>query len=245
MPSLYSIIKNDYVSQQGGRTIETKTDFKTTEKKENENKENYYVNTAEAIIGSANKTKDEILRKAYEDAQNIAKDAYAKGYENGKQKGYKDSYEINIKKANDEAQKIKKDADEKADNILKSARKEYVKYLEDKQGEIKELIISAIESVFKEKFYDDSNIEKFIEDVVDKERNVKVFIIKCNEKHVDYLKSNVDKIKKSKAFKGDIFVIADNSIKIGNILIEKDNGKIYMGIETALKRVENIIKGND
>ncbi|MPN61291.1 hypothetical protein SDC9_209026 [bioreactor metagenome] len=78
-------------------------------------------------------------------------------------------------------------------------------------------------------------------DVLQLAKGAKSVIIRCNTIYEQELKNTIDIWKTREVFKGEIFIILDDTISEGNLLIEKDNGKILISTEKALEKIEEIL----
>ncbi|OFI06806.1 flagellar assembly protein H [Clostridium acetireducens DSM 10703] len=255
MQSSYNIIKFSKVSKQGEEKIETKYSCKkNTEEKENkkviceEKPPNYvenYKNVAKVILEDARNKKEDIINKAYEESEEIFKQAYEKAYKEGQQEGYEKAYEEayvkNLEKANIEIEEMKNQIKEKEENIIKSAKEYYKSYLEEKELEIKNLVINISESILKREVNYKESLNEMIFEALNTVKNTKMFIIKCNPMYEESLKNSVDEFKSQLAFKGDIFILSDENLQKGEAIIERDNGKIKINVEEALNKVKEIL----
>jgi flagellar assembly protein FliH len=211
-----------------------------------------YNNLANNIIENARRQKEQILVKAYEDAQKIEenavinvekqkKDAYEIGFKEGKELGFKSAYDETLK----EAEKEKNLIIASAEDTLFNAKVEYENYLESKKVELFDLIVCAAEAVLKAELKDKSAINKMIFDALDASKKASTFIIRCNEIYVEELKAQVENWKGKLGFNGEIFIIKDNTLEIGNAVIDKGNGKLVVGIDFALQRIRELLEGKE
>lgn len=255
MQSSFNVIKNNNVLKQGNKEIVTLFDnINEREAKEKDARSNIesYENLAKTMIENARRQSEQILSNAYNEVQNIEqnaldkialmeKEAFNKAYNEGKEKGYQDAYESTIVKTAEECENIRRNIDE----MLRGAQKEYNKYLVDKKDELNRLIVSIAESVLKREVKDKDAINGMIFDVIEASKDAKSFLIKTKSKYVEELKIQTISWKDQLAFKGDIFVIADEAIEEGSALIDKGNGKVEVSIDLALAKVKEILEGND
>jgi len=220
-----------------------------------------YKKLAKTMFDSYRKKGEEILNKAKEEAEVIKKNAYdtsyKKGYEEGEhngyedayknayEKAYKEAYEENIVKANKEREELIKDGQQISDNLIKSAREEYVAYIEEKKQEIKDMIGNIVEHVFKKELEDKAILNNMILDVVNHAKNSKNIVVKSRQENIEEIKNAIDEWKQTNIFKGDIFIIEDDSLQNGVAIVEKDNGKTEIDIKKALDKVREILICSD
>ncbi|MCD3350254.1 fliH protein [Clostridium botulinum D/C] len=261
MPSLCNVIKNKSIVSNGLKEITTEyhiEDIEDQKTEEEEKKElgeknakdfieNYEV-LARTMLENARKQSDAIVASAYDEIQKMQEEAYNKGYEEGKLDGYSDGkkqadeYYNEIKnKANEEIETLNKNAEE----LLFSAKTEYVKYFKDKQQEIKELIVSITKSVLKLEIKNSDSINSMILDALESAKDSKSIIVKCNNKYVDSLKESIDEWKIQVVFRGDIFVVPDDNLEEGKAIIQKENGKIVIDIDVALEKINELVLMED
>lgn len=203
-----------------------------------------YENLAKTMVENARKQRDEIISTAYSEAEQISKEAYEKAYQQGNQNGrndgfnkaYEEGYKSNLDKALQEGKIIKNNAD----NVLKVCIEEKERYFKEKENEIKNLIMNCVESILKREVRDKDGLNDIIFEALSKVKNTKTFIIKSNPIHCEEFKSKIDLWKEQLPFKGDIFIIPDESIEEGSAVIERENGKIEVGANISLEKVREI-----
>lgn len=257
----YKVIEDSKVIESDIKVVETKYKPQKSDNDEKVKLENNiiesnlierkYKNLAEKIIKNAQTQSNNILKEAYVKAEKIKKEAYElgkeKGYEDGYVHGYEESYKKNIKIAKDESEVIINEANkvlENANDILLKSKYTYAKYLEKKKDEIKELVLTAVESILKKEVLNEDAVNNMVFDAISIAKDSEIIIIKCNNKYIYEINNQLNNWKCQLAFSGEIFVIEDNTISDGNILIEKNNGKILVGIDIGLGKVKDILYGN-
>lgn len=251
MPSFYKNIIKDNCVEKSGKT-KIITDYEISEKKtspiegnEKNSKEDVlrFEPLGQIIIEKAKRDRDEILRKTYEEIEDIRStaynDAYNKGYEEGKTNGYndgyKEAYENNIKKAEIEAKQII----DNAEKLLLSAKREYETYIKEKREYILDLTLYIAQTVLNKEVEKDDSMDKVIFKALEESAKAKTYMIKCPSEYVEHIKEKITSWKEKLALSNcEVFVIMDDSIEKGNALIEKDNGKILVGIDIALENIK-------
>lgn len=240
----YSVIKNKSVFTGNNRKmINTSYDTKLTKQEaflteENDSIVESYKNIGESIIKNANLQKERILELVYADSERIEREAYEKGYkqglENGYEDGYKESYEKHMAIAAQEGQQIRNNATA----MLMDAKSQYEEYMSKVKGEIINLAYTMAEAIVKNKLQREDGINGYLQEIIEKSKECKTFIIKCNEVHFNEVKSNVFNWKSQFALQGEIFVLADNTIEPGNAVVEKENGKVIVGLDIGLEKIK-------
>ncbi|AYD40684.1 flagellar assembly protein FliH [Clostridium fermenticellae] len=255
MRSSYNIINGSNVVSDGCKNIITEFHEKV---KSQQNKLadgnskaiiESYDNLANTIIEGARKKRDEILSSAYNDLDSIKKDAYNKAYADGQKKGYDDAYnkayeegyKKNLDKALKEAEIIKNNTD----NMIKTVIEQKDTYLKEKESIIKNLIMDCIENVLKREVKDKDSLNNVVFEALSEVKNTKVFVIKAKSMYCSEFKDKVDFLKEQIPFKGDVFIVPDDSMEDGTVIIERDNGKMKFGVDIAFKKIKELFKNED
>lgn len=66
-------------------------------------------------------------------------------------------------------------------------------------------------------------------------------VIKCNPKYVSSIKEHIPVWKASYSIGGEIFVLPNEGVSLGNAIIEKASGKVEVGIDVSLKAIEEAL----
>ena len=245
MQSSYNVIKNSSILPSGEKLIDTSycPDLSSEEVEtsivSDEESENYN-NLVKSMLENARKRSEEIIFQAQKDAENFKEKSYSEGYEKGLKDGFDKAYNETVVVESRRAEEIKKSAEK----ILFNAKLEYESYLKEKTEEIKLLSITIAENVLMREVRDKNGINEMILNALEDSKNAETFIIKCNSQHGEEIKENLMSWKASLSFKGDIFVVMDDSISIGRAIIEKNNGKIEVGIEAGLSKIKELLEGD-
>ncbi|WP_373898318.1 flagellar assembly protein FliH [Haloimpatiens sp. FM7315] len=242
MLSSSNVIKNGNVKASGEKKITVNYDIDY--KCDKNSNSGAYERLADNIIQNARNKSEKLIASAYEEAivvqKNAEENGYSIGYKSGSELGYKEGYDKGLEEGRQKAELII----QKAEDIFKNAKSEYENYLEDKANEIKDLIINTISEILKKAVEDPKNVIDVIYEGLKQSKNTKVFIIKCNDSYKEELERKVISWKQSLGFKGDIFILPDNTMEKGKIEINKDNGKIEIDINSSLEKVKEIIKNS-
>jgi flagellar assembly protein FliH len=255
MLSSYRVIKNHYVQNLGNKEINTEFEkIQNKEEIEENIKTNFesYETLVDTMLENARKKSDKMLSNAYQEAQLIESDskikaeqlmqeAYSKGYQEGSAKGYEVAYNENYPKVQEQCEVMK----QQAEKVLLDAKKAYELYLEQKKYEIKDFILDTVETILKQAVTNEDSLEGMIFSALEEAKNAKSFIIKCHGMYTESLNSNLDTWKQQLAFKGDIFVLKDDSLQPGTAIIDKGSGKITVSIDYALDKLKELLEGNE
>lgn len=252
MQSSFNVIKNTSVIDQGRKEITTEfnqaeySSRHTSSKNENSGVSlDAYENLAKSITDNAREQGERILSIAYKEAEEILQNASARGHKEGYDKGYLDGSKLGQEQIITPATEMAKEIITNAELILKSAKKECEIYIEEKEKEIKEFILIAVENVLRQKVESNDVLNNMVYQAISNSKNVKLFIIRTNSLYFNELKSQLAEWKTQLGYKEDIIIIEDNLIGPGSAIIEKDNGKIVVGIDKGLEKLREILLGKE
>lgn len=244
----YNLIKNKSALKSSQKTIATnyisRIEAKDIEKEkldvEQEIRKSYEV-LGSNIKKKAKSEAEDIVMRARVISAEIEKKAYDEGYNQGKSNGFEDGYkEALVKVKSDTNEKVKVRIDE-AEEILKSANKEYLEYLNLKEEEIINLAFKIASIIAKKELQKDDGIIPLIEDILEESKAEENIIIRCNTKHLKAIEDKIEYYKKAYAIKGDIFILEDTLMELGNAIIEKNTGKAVVGLDVALEKLETAL----
>lgn len=249
MQSSFSVIKNVSVNHQGGKKIETNFQKQKNEENSSENISEDSLNTvANCIIENARYKASGIIEKAQFEAASIEQEAYTKGFNNGVEEGRKKAYEEYVAAAKSEAEAIIAEAKTtllQAKQTLFNAHAEYELYLDNKKTEIKDTVITIANTILNKEIQSEDALNELLFNLINEEKKSKTYLIKCNSRYVEELKAVIERLKTQMIAKSDIFVVSDDNINLGNIIIEKDNGRIVAGVDPAIEKIKQILEEND
>lgn len=254
MQSSFKVIKNTNISQ-GRKDINTDfTKKETVVETPVENKTgetlsykpmDSYENIGNTIISEAKKKSELILSNTYIELENTRKQvyesAYKEGYEAGSREGLKIAYEEGYIKNIEKAKEVSAAMEEKADNMLLDSKTEIERYLKDKELEIKYLIENAVENILRREVRDKDSMNKAITGVLEAFKDSKVFIIKCSSLYYNEIKSKVESWKEKLPYNGEIFVICDDTLTEGHVIVKRDNGATEISIEESMDKLRDIL----
>jgi flagellar assembly protein FliH len=250
-----NILKADRVVFKGVKPLKTNNTEKISVERETEAYEEIklelesYKEELNLQIEEAKKTYEEVIAKteldskkiievANEEAEQIKRQSYeeghAQGIQNGYEDGYKEAYEENIEKAKLESENIKKEASE----ILIESKNQVVEYLKNNKKQIIELSITIAEKVLKEKFNEVDSMNQILESVISEYEIKENFVIKANSIYIESINEKINNLKNNQSIKGEVFVLPDDSIEIGNAIIENNKGRLIVGIDSVLDKVK-------
>lgn len=196
-----------------------------------------YQEMATTILKEANKKNKKMLAEATIRAEQLEKEAYQKGYDQGLKNGFEDGRKEALEKAQKEADEIV----DKATKTLLEAEKDYSDYLESKQIDILNLVIEISKNILKRDISENTDISSIVEEAMKLSKDEENVIIKCNPAHVEELKTHITIWKPTYNITSEIFILEVDSMKIGNAVIEKNSGRIEVGIDVGLEKIKNVL----
>lgn len=200
-----------------------------------------YENLGEGIIKRAREEAERIIRLAKEKSLQLEKEAYEKGYNQGKSNGYEDGYNYGLEKVYKDTEEEVKNNILKAEEILKKSNIIYKEYLKEKEKDILNISIEIGSIIARKELEKDNGLLPLIEEVLNDSKEEENIIIKCNTKHVKAIEEKVDYYKKAYSIKDSIFVLEDILMEEGNAIIEKSSGKAIVGLDIGLKNIEKAL----
>jgi flagellar assembly protein FliH len=196
------------------------------------------------IIDNARRTAEEIKGKAISESEQIEKEAYKKGLEEGRQAGYEEAYNETVVKGKSEIENLKSLTEQNGSNFMRNVKHKYGEYLMEKEKEIKLLALSIAKQILKKQIVCDDAINQMVFDAIKACKNNKMVIIKCSKLHYDSLMDSLELWKKQIPIKGDLIVIEDSFLDDESAVIEKDNGKIEVSINVGLENIKEELLNN-
>lgn len=243
----FNLIKGKNASVNGDKSIKTQY-------VEINNEENVMVKSAEEnmlksyellgsnIIRKARNDAEKIVVEAMQKAKEIEKEAYEKGYMQGKTNGYEDGSKEGYSKAIQEGNAEISQVIDKAHLILANVQIEYDKYMALKKREILELALEMAKVISAKEFEKDDSLLNLIEPIMEEAKGEENIIIRCNGNYIDSIKERVSYWKNAYAIKGEIFVLEDPIMDLGKAVIEKNTGRTIVDMDIALERIEAVLK---
>ncbi|NLL29450.1 MAG: flagellar biosynthesis/type III secretory pathway-like protein [Clostridiales bacterium] len=197
------------------------------------------------IIRKAKSEAEAIIMGSRQNAVLIEKEAYEKGYAQGKQNGYEDGfdkgYKESIERVKQETKDKVKEKIEIAERILASANTEYLDYINTKEKEIVALAFEMAKAIAGRELKKDEGIMPLVEDILNESKNEENIIIRCNKVHIKPIEEKIEYYKKAYSIKGEIFILEDPLMEEGNAIVEKNSGKAIVGMDVALEKLEEAL----
>ncbi|MBP3917378.1 hypothetical protein [Clostridium sp.] len=195
---------------------------------------------SQIILRKARDESKKIVANANTEAKEIAKKSYEKGYNEGLNNGYEDGSKKGLEEAKAAYEESVKDTLERCEETLQSANKEYIKYLNEKHNDLINLILAVSSKIAMKELSKDDGVVSYLESVLDGLKDEESIIIKCNILYIDKLNEKIKDWKKELILKGEVYVIEDPLMDIGEIVVEKTSGKVSINaneIEENLKKI--------
>ena len=253
MQSSCNLIKNQNALVSGGKKIRTiyhttngeileqydEEEINTTEMEELVSK---YEDLASTILMKARSDAEKIVLEARQQAVVIEKDAYEKGYEQGSQNGYDDGYKKGYEQAIVDSENKVNTIINRASSILSTASNDYKNYMDSKKFEITELCLEISRIVCNKNFEKEESILRVIEPIIENYKGEKSLIIRCNTEYLQAIKEKAELWKNTYNIKGEIFILEDPLMEMGNAIVETEKGKATVGIDITFEKIEKIVR---
>lgn len=241
MHSSFNLIKSNSANINGGKEIITDY-INEVQEDVSKNILNSYEVIGKKILDKARSDAEIITMEAMKRARDIEKESYTQGYEQGLANGYEDGNQKGYQEAKQKGEIEVNNLINKANEILAKAEQDYENYLNIKKDEIINLSLEMAKMIVAKEFQIDESILNLVEPKIEECKGEHNLIIKCNTKYVEVLKDKISLWKKLYAISGEIFILEDPVMELGNAIIEKDKGKIAVGIDISLSRIEDSLK---
>lgn len=193
------------------------------------------------LIEDGRKERERIIVSATQQAIEIEKEAYEKGYALGRQNGYEDGHREIIDHILPDTNSKAEEIINQASQVLHNAQKDYENYLDSKKEDILKLSLSIAEKILKSKVQKDDGITLLLEEGIALSKGVENLIIKCNPIYENDIKKAIPSWKVKYSIKGDIFLLPSETIPKGDGIVEKDNGSIRIGLSYGLEELEKAL----
>lgn len=247
MQSSFNLIKGKNASVNGDKSI--KTQYVQVKNEENvivesaeENMLKSYELLGSNIIRKARNDAERIVVEAMQKAKEIEKEAYEKGYMQGKANGYEDGSNEGYSKAIEAGNAEIGQVIDKAHWILANVQMEYDEYMALKRREIIDLALEMAKVISGKEFEKNDGLLNLIEPIIEEAKGEENIIIRCNGNYINSINERVSYWKNAYAIKGEIFVLEDPIMELGKAIVEKNTGRTIVGMDIALERIEAVLK---
>ncbi len=177
------------------------------------------------FMSNMEKEKDEIIKEAIQESEQIKRSAYsdgkAKGYNDGKEQAEHD-YRQGLTELNEIKAEVIKEREHLCDTL---------------EGDIVNLIIKICEKVFYEDAFKLKDvISDRVSEVLKEINSVKDITIRVNHEDIDYLSALKDKFKEE-----NLVILPDYKLQSGDFVIETPNGLIDYSMIRVLKNIKDTL----
>lgn len=248
MQSSFNLIKGTKASVNGDKSIEThyiqvsNVDNSTEQGLQEDELLKSYELLGSNIIKKSRNDAERIIVEAMQKAKEIERQAYEKGYAQGKANGYEDGSNEGYSKAIEDGKIEISQVIDKAYSILANAEREYEEYKIDKKKEIINFALEMAKLISAKEFEKSDSLLQLIEPVIEEAKGEENILIRCNGNYINSIKDKVDFWQNAYGIKGSIFILEDPIMELGKAVIEKNTGKTIVGIDIALEKIEAVLK---
>lgn len=240
MQSSFNVIKNPYINIEGDEVIQTEYASPKTMKiveGEKPHVEQSIEKLSQIIIKDAKIKAEALLEEAKNRALSIQKEAHDFGYDEGFNKGFAEGMEKSLR----EGREKKEEIINSAEKLLYSAKEQYAGYFKEKEKELLSIIYEIAYNYLKKEVENESSITSMIKEELTKIKNSHTILIKIHPNYMEELEKNLELWKTTLGLKENVFLLPDESMELGEVIIEKDNGKIVLNLQYAMDKIKNEI----
>ncbi len=243
----YKVIKNSNVTDQKC-VIPTREDIKNDDHMSSDDMlkmiENAN-NVSKKIIESAERERDSIVMQAKFDAENkmteFVEELKQKGFEEGQalgfEKGYSEGYEQGYLSGQETISAI----ESQVEDVLKSAKHEAKRYVENNEVDIIELAINISERIIRNSLANDQEqIYRSAKDVIATFKNRKQIVIRTRPQNIDLFNHRVDELKEI-CENATFSIIGDERVSETGCMIENEDQIINTDINSQLENVKQAL----
>ncbi|WP_051533572.1 FliH/SctL family protein [Anaerovibrio sp. RM50] len=182
---------------------------------------------------------ERIISEATTQADKIKEEAREAGHQEGFEAGRKEGME----QIKEEQHQIIVDANAKAENTIKVAQKEALDYVTTAENTIAEMVIAIANKVIPQHFIDVPQmvlplVQSAIEKVKDQPQ---VTIRVCPDAYELVLMARTDYLTTMEG-KCELSIESDETLKLGDVVVESPNGTIDAKLTTQLEVIEQSIR---
>lgn len=191
------------------------------------------------IIEAAGKEADKLIEEASEKVENITKDAFSRGYEEGHEKGYIEGLQNGRQEGLDTVEVMKEellDAKKKVADMKDRA-------FRDAEEKIVDLVLQISRKVIGEQVIENRDA---ILSIVKKALNRCPFssklMMRVAPEDYDIVVSSRDKLYREAEGISEMEILMENSLTPGSCVLETEAGYIDASMETQINRIEKSFK---
>lgn len=193
------------------------------------------VNEAEAMKGEAEQIKAESETAAAE----IRKAAWVEGRQEGYDAGLKEGKEQGYA----ELHQVIADANAKAEKTMRDAEEEKEKFVQEAEEEIVRVIFHAIDKILPQHFIDAPQIIlPLVKKSLLKIKDQAKVIVHVSPEHYDLVLLARSELQTELEGNATLEVVSDESLKLGDVILETPNGDVDARLETQMELVKKAVQ---
>jgi flagellar assembly protein FliH len=197
---------------------------------------------AEETVKRAGDTADEIIYQAQHDSEQIKKQAYRDGFQQGSREGYDKGYREGMTKAAEEASGIRSQACE----VLAQAERHRRSTIDSLESEIIDLACEIAERLLSAQLALDREVilgvvAESLRLVADR-LNVILYV---NPDELELVERKIDELKSLLPARGQFQVVSDSAIQPGGCKVETEQGWVDATMETRREALLKALYGKE
>ncbi len=246
MQSSYRVIKSRNTLDSGSKDINVQpvkivNEIVTPQNEDRREEIEAIEKIAASIIENAKHESKELMNNTISKCKELEYEAKENGFKQGHEEGYNIGYDEGYEKGYGEGVTKGEEIINNANSILYQSKIKYDEFLSEKELNIRNIIIDAVETMLKREVKDMDGLNELVFSILLEEKNTKAFIIRCNSINAEGIEKNIEDFKNKLCFRGEVFVIVDSLLPEGTIIVEKDYGETSFSIENSIEKLKEIL----
>ena len=194
---------------------------------------------AEIIRQEAKAEADKLMLDTQNKVDSIKEEAKTQGYEQGVAEGR----ETGAQQIREEQQQILVDANAGAERILKEAQTACLDYITSAENTIAEMVLKIANKILPRHFIDvPQMILPLVQEAVRKVKDQPKVVVKVAPEAYELVMLAQTELQGQLEGSGVLEVVSDQSLKVGDCVVESPNGVVDAGVSTQLKLIEQAVR---
>ncbi|MCR5175902.1 MAG: flagellar assembly protein FliH [Anaerovibrio sp.] len=194
---------------------------------------------SEIIKQEAKAEAEKILEEAKQEADKIKEEAREAGHQEGFEAGKAEGFE----KIQQEQHQIILDANDKAERTIKAAQEEALEYVTKAENTIAEMVMSIADKVIPQHFIDmPQMVLPLVQNAIQKVKDQPQVEIRVAPDVYELVIMARSEYLASMEGKAELSIVSDETLKVGDCVIESPNGTVDAKLSTQLELIKQSIR---
>lgn len=182
---------------------------------------------------------DKLIEEAKQQADQIKNEAREAGHQEGLEIGRKEGLE----QIKEEQHQIILDANAKAENTVKTAQQEALNYVTQAENTIAEMVMDIADKVIPQHFIDVPQLVlPLVQNAIQKVKDQPSVVIRVAPDVYELVLMARSEYQASMEGKAELSVVSDDSLSVGDCVLESPNGTIDAKVSTQLELIKQSIR---